>query len=402
MSLPSVRSLVRLLSRATAAPIEPTAAADSAEGLARRNLFGPTSAMKRRLAVAGLFGTRCGLQRGAILMVKDFQARGFEVHAIDLSSALGWARDAPFPEALAPDRLAGLRSTDLIIHVNPDRFVDALRALPRSLRRGSNIIGYWVWELTVLPPSWRDSARHCDAIWAPSPFVADTLARQLPDFAGVIRVVPHAVDRDPIPHRTVESRRIARRQLGFSEDDFVLGYAFAFYSNYARKNPAAAIDAFRRAFPAADAPARLLIRMHDGDAHPHQRAHLMESVADDPRIHVVDLAHERLPIVAFYHALDLYLALSRSEGYGLHLAEAAQAGLPVIATGWGLSPDIQARAGVHPVDYRLVPVDDPQGFFEPGRGAVWAEPDVAHAARLIEEIRAKIRSSRPVAERVRE
>jgi len=352
----------------------------------------------RRLAVAGLFSTRCGLQRGAALMVKEFRARGFDVQAIDLSRTLGMPLDASFPDAIEPARRRRLGVTDLIVHLNPTQFMEGLRALRKLVPGSSNVIGFWVWELPVLPESWRDSARRCDAIWVPSPFVADTLVRQMPEFAGAIRVVPHAVDRDPIPARTAESRRAVRQGLGYAEDDFVLGYSFAFHSNYARKNPAAAVDAFRMAFPGSDSSAKLLIRMHDAAEHPRLRAQLLARAGDDPRIRFVDLTSDRLPIVDFYHAIDLYLAPFRSEGYGLHLAEAVQAGLPVVATGWGLSPDILGRPGVHALAYRLVPVDDPQGFYRPGPEAVWAEPDLAQAARYVRDMRERSLASSAMSE----
>jgi glycosyltransferase involved in cell wall biosynthesis len=341
----------------------------------------------QRLAVAGLFSTRCGLQRGASLMVKEFRARGYDVHAIDLSRRLGTPLNWSFPDAVEPGGADRLPVTDVIVHLNPPQFIEGLRALRKLVPRSGNLIGYWVWELPVLPESWRDSARRCDAIWVPSPFVADTLSRQMPDFADKVRVVPHAVDRDPMPAPTADSRQAIRQRLGYTEDDFVLGYSFAFHSNYARKNPAAAVDAFRMAFPASDPSAKLIIRMHDAAEHPQLRADLLAHAGDDARIRLVDLASDRLPIVDFYHAIDLYLAPFRSEGYGLQLAEAAQAGLPVVATGWGLSPDILARPGVHALAYRLVPVRDPQGFFKPGPAAVWAEPDLAQAARYARDIR---------------
>jgi glycosyltransferase involved in cell wall biosynthesis len=331
-------------------------------------------------------------------MVKDFRARGFDVDAVDLSRRLGTPLDSSFPDAIEPGQAGRLQVTDLIVHLNPPQFMEGLRALRKLVPRSSNVIGYWVWELPVLPESWRDSARRCDAIWVPSPFVADTVSRQMPELADRVRVVPHAVDRDPMPAPTAESRRAVRQRLGFSECDFVLGYSFAFHSNYTRKNPSAAVEAFRMAFSPSDSSARLLIRMHDADAHPRLRGDLLARAGDDARIRFVDLSSDRLPIVDFYHAIDLYLAPFRSEGYGLQLAEAAQAGLPVVATGWGLAPDILARPGVHALAYRLVPVDDPQGFFKPGPDAVWAEPDLLQAARYARDIRARNLASQAMPE----
>ena len=54
--------------------------------------------------------------------------------------------------------------------------------------------------------------------------------------------------------------------------------------------------------------------------------------------------NNRLPINDFYAAIDIYLSTSRAEGYGLNLVEAAQAGIPVVTTGWRLAPEIAALA----------------------------------------------------------
>ena len=384
-----MRRALRLLGGMELDPLEPTVDAPSSAGLPRRSVFGRAGAGNRRLVVAGLFSTRSGLQRGAILMVKDFRARGFDVQALDLSRTLGMPIDSSFPDAIELGRSDRLDATDLMVHLNPTQFMDGLRMLRKVVPRSSNVIGCWVWELPVMPGSWRRSARRCDAIWVPSPFVAETLSRAMPKYTDRIRIVPYAVDRDPVPGRTTESRRAARQRLGYADGDFVVGYSFAFYSNYARKNPSAAIDAFQSAFAASDSSAKLLIRMHDAAEHPRLRDQLRARAGGDPRIRFVDPSSDRLPIVDFYHALDLYLAPFRSEGYGLNLAEAVQSGLPVVATGWGLSPDILARPGVHVLDYRLVPVQDPQGFYQSGPGAVWAEPDVAQAARYALDIRTR-------------
>jgi glycosyltransferase involved in cell wall biosynthesis len=389
-----MRRVLRLLAGRELDPIEPTVDVLFSDGLPRRSVFRRARAGTRRLAVAGFFSTRCGLQRGAILMVKDLRARGFDVHALDLSRSLGTPIDSSFPDAVELGRSGRLDATDLMVHVNPTQFMDALRELRKVVSASSNVIGCWVWELPVMPQSWRRSVRHCDAIWVPSPFVAEALARQMPKSAARTRIVPYAVDRDPMPGRTAESRRAARQRLGYAEGDFVVGYSFAFHSNYTRKNPVAAVDAFRLAFAASDASARLLIRMHDAAAYPQLRAELLARAGGDPRIRLVDPSSDRLPIVDFYHAIDLYLAPFRSEGYGLPLVEAVQAGLPVVATGWGLAPDILARPDVHVLDYRLVPVHDPQGFYQPGPDAVWAEPDIAQAARYARDIRERSLSGR--------
>jgi glycosyltransferase involved in cell wall biosynthesis len=93
-----------------------------------------------------------------------------------------------------------------------------------------------------------------------------------------------------------------------------------------------------------------------------------------------------LTLADFYAALDVYLALFRSEGYGLNLMEAAQTGLPVLATRWGLAPELLALSEMTTVGYNLIPVVDPEGKYDGIAGAEWAEPDIEDAAHQLDNL----------------
>jgi glycosyltransferase involved in cell wall biosynthesis len=322
-------------------------------------------------------------------MVRDMRAKGVAVYPVDISRSLHTPRTLDPAGLLEPEDLRDLTVTDLIIHMNPPLFINALRAFNESDIRDAAIIGYWAWELQKVSDEWREASRCCDAIWAPSPFVANTLFIELPEFTGDIKIVPHPVDCDPVPRLNPEQKRVLRETYCIAPRSFVVGYAFSFNSNYARKNPTGAIDAFRLAFLETDTRVRLLLRCHDGDHQTHLMAHLKSYIGSDDRITVIEAAERSWPISEFYSCLDAYLSLHRSEGYGLQLAEAAQAGTAVIATGWGLAPDIARRPEVNSVHYRLVVPLDPQGFYTQFEGALWAEPDLVQAARLLTAVRAR-------------
>ena len=91
-----------------------------------------------------------------------------------------------------------------------------------------------------------------------------------------------------------------------------------------------------------------------------------------------------MPVSDFFQIIDVYVSLHRSEGYGLTVAEAADVGIPALATGWWLPPDIAARPGVISVASHCVPVVDPQGVYtQKGSGAYWAEADIIDAAEKL-------------------
>jgi glycosyltransferase involved in cell wall biosynthesis len=335
-----------------------------------------------RVALLGFAESPTGLGRGVRLMQMQFAHEGVTSETFDVMPLLlGDRRYA----AAFQERLEAFAPTDVVIHANPPALRDTAHRLPRAQVLECAIVGYWAWELERLPDSWAADARLLDAIWAPSAFVANAVRTSLPDFAGEVRVVPHATFLDPIPRVTPERRAAARATFGVAEDAFVAGYAFTTASNFARKNPIAAIDAFQRAFPDAGGTSVLLLRCPDLDDYPRGKAQLIARIGSDTRVRILDRA--AAPIPGFYDALDVFLSLHRSEGYGLQIVEAMQAGVPAIATAWGLDASITRQPRFHGVSSRLVAVNDPQRLYQRVRDARWAEPDIDEAAKLLTQLR---------------
>lgn len=320
-------------------------------------------------------------------MIEDFQARGIPVIPVDVTRALGDPADFAYPDAVSPLDLARYQPSDVIIHHNPPKFAGALALLTPEVLRSATIVGYWTWELERLPVRWRNSVRWCDEIWVPSQFVANALAASQTIPTARLRVVPHAVDRDPMRPLDAMRRQTARRKIGIPMGTFVAGTSWSMLSNFERKGVRFSVDTFQEAFPVQPGTdAMLLLRCRDGAEFPAGMRLIRDAAARDPRIVILDGRTRSLQIADFYHAIDTYLSLSRSEGYGLSVAEAAQVGIPVLATGWGLATDLADRPMVTAVDYRLAPVEDPQHVYDDIKGAVWAEPDVKDAARKLQSI----------------
>jgi glycosyltransferase involved in cell wall biosynthesis len=158
-------------------------------------------------------------------------------------------------------------------------------------------------------------------------------------------------------------------------------------STLARKHPMAAIEAFRRAFP-AEVNATHLIRCLDHAAFPEGLARMQAAASGDERIRVVAIGREESSIEDAYLACDVYLSLHRSEGFGLNLAEALSMGLPVIGTRWSLGDAIADHRLFIPVPSTLVGVVDDQHLYDRVAGARWAEPDVGFAADALSRVAA--------------
>jgi glycosyltransferase involved in cell wall biosynthesis len=318
------------------------------------------------LGIAGLFSTAGGLGEGVRLAYAALDAAGFSPSAFDLSGAFGQAEFSTpvHRRALAPG------GGSLIVHHNAPYVPHALWTLGRARIRGRRIIGYWAWELPKLPPVWLPGLRCVHEIWVPSRFTRDAVAAatNLP-----VHVVPH-----PLPEITATPDM--RGKLGLPKDALVVLNVFHLGSAFSRKNPLAAIAAFRRAF--GDDPKRVLaIKLIDNGLHV-ARQELETAIAGASNIRLIEGMLPEADMAGLIAASDIVISLHRSEGFGLVPAQAMALGKPVIATGWSGNLDFMNERNSALVSYALVSVRDPQGFFDSG-DQCWADANVEHAAEWL-------------------
>lgn len=337
------------------------------------------------VAVAGLFSTSTGLGRAAELVALTLEHRGHRVSRVNISEALGLHDAGSDKVFLRPSDCAFLDISAVVFVINPDHAAPSAFDAEWLLQRC--VVGHWIWELDTAPSFWRHLVVSYDEIWAPTELVADVIRDNISASGRPVEVVPYGVDLDPMPLVTRGQREDSRSRMGLSTVDFVAGYSFAVDSNYYRKNPEDAVRMFRLAFPSSeDVSARLLLRCKDLANRPAERARLEGLIGSDPRISIFD-AHNSIGIVDFYAALDIYVSTSRSEGYGLNLVEAYQAGLAVVTCGWRIAPEITRRKGVLTTGFELIKINDPQGHYAGISGARWAAPDIQEMADILTSYR---------------
>lgn len=324
------------------------------------------------LGIAGLFSTLSGIGEGARLGYAALEAAGLEPSAFDLSPAFGQVEiaDAAARRVLAPS------GGSLIIHHNRPYMPRALWALGRARIRTRRIIGYWAWELPRLPPTWQASFHYVHEIWVPSSFTRDAIAAAT---GKPVHVVPH-----PLPQMTVKPDM--RAKLGLRAEALVVLNVVHLGSAFARKNPLAAVAAFRRAF--GDAPDRILvIKLIASSATQWAQRALDEAIAGSSNIRIIEGMLPESDMLGLMATSDIVISLHRSEGFGLVPAQAMRLGKPVIATAWSGNLEFMNTDNSALVDYELIPVDDPEGTFD-ADGQRWAEADVAHAAAWLNQLAA--------------
>jgi glycosyltransferase involved in cell wall biosynthesis len=332
----------------------------------------PTPA-RAGVAVAGELSRASGLGENARLMVRGLQHLGVPHWSIDVAPMLPGA-SADLPVAADGEPPPG---APLVVHVNPPLLPLTLLRLRRQLVRGRRVVGYWSWELPTAPPDWRVGARFVHEVWVLTPFVAAALEPLLP---GKVRVVP-----PPMAIAPPRPSALDRTAFGLPGDAVVVLVSFNLASSFERKNPLAAVAAFRAAF--GDRADRLLLLKIGNRSHfPDDFARLAAAAAEAPNIRLETRTLPSADLHALTSVCDIVLSLHRSEGFGLVPAEAMLLGKPVIATGWSGNMAFMDAASAALVDYRLVPAEDPRQVYE---GACWAEPDqadaVAHLRRLADD-----------------
>jgi glycosyltransferase involved in cell wall biosynthesis len=114
----------------------------------------------------------------------------------------------------------------------------------------------------------------------------------------------------------------------------------------------------------------------------HQRVLAAADGRDD--IRVWDETLNRADQMALVACADCMVSLHRSEGLGLHLAEAMWLGTPTIATAYSGNLDFMDDDNSLLIDYELVDVERGEGVYP--STAKWAEPDLDQAAAAMRRI----------------
>ncbi|MEL6680717.1 MAG: glycosyltransferase, partial [Pseudomonadota bacterium] len=213
-------------------------------------------------------------------------------------------------------------------HCNADRIPQRVAAMPPEAVQ----IGFLLWELDRLPDAHRLALDVLDEIWVPSRFVQRSYAAATD--------TPVRLMRKGLPEP--RACPVELTHFGARAGRFTALTCFDVHSSVERKNPMAAVRAFRAAFPERDAPVQLIVKStppvagHWGD--PRDQIGQIRAIARrDPRIVLVE---EMLPFDRFLGliaAADCLISPHRAEGFGYLPAYAMQLGTPVLASDWGVS-----------------------------------------------------------------
>ena len=340
------------------------------------------------IVVAGALSTASGLGQAGRLCYDALYRSGLNVKAIDLTEPL-----------LQPSDHTGFKFEDgrqlmgpatLLLHVNSPLVPMALMYLGRRFVRHKHIVGSWAWELPQLPVEWRIGVPFVHQIMVHSNFVA----------AGMRSIAGNRpVHVRPLP-TFFEADALAGRRPRQNSQPFTVLTVFNAASSIARKNPMAAISAFRAAF-GDDNGARMIVKASNLAVVAGGQQQLAEAIGGAHNISVIDSVMERNDLDALFAAADVVLSLHRSEGFGLVVAEAMARGLPVVATSWSGNVDFLSDSTGIPVPFGLVSAEDRQNTYH-YPDMLWAEADTAYAADALRRLRADPEMARRLGQRAAE
>ncbi|MBC7167446.1 glycosyltransferase family 4 protein [Phenylobacterium sp.] len=307
--------------------------------------------------------------------VRALRAAGVRPRLLDVYG-LDRGRDPDLERAFGDDVTRRLSRHANLFCLNADEVETVRERLDGADFAAARNTIFPAWELPKYPAAWAELLSGFDDIWAPSAFVQTALTEAT---GRDVARIPLAVDMKL-------STFLGRRWFDIPEHAFVVMFAFDFSSYAARKNPEAVLAAFEQLVARRpEAPLHAVIKFKGGKADDPARKALEARIAAlKGRVQTITRELSDNEVKNLFRCADVFVSLHRSEGFGRGMAEAMALGVPVVATGWSGNMDFMDGATAALVDHAMVPVG--AGQYIHGEGQSWADPDVAQASRLIEQI----------------
>lgn len=319
--------------------------------------------------VYGSFAALSGLGTAARGMVRALHAAGIPIALWNLDTSHGLARITAADQARGP-----VYRINLII-VNADQLGRTLSLFPDGQFDDAYNIGVWQWELPAFRPDWFPYFGALDEVWTNSEFQVTAMRSVAPVPVHKVHL-PVVVPAVPVP--------ATRADFGLPEDAFVFLLPFDVSSSAARKNPFAAIEAFRVAFP-SDTGVFLVLKYHSSRGDPAFVSQLNRAIRGMSNVRVIADKLSAAEMAGLQSVCDALISPHRSEGFGLNIAECMALGKPVVATNYSGNVDFFDAEVGYPVDWALAEVGRWTGPYSPNYN--WAEP---RKASLVEQLRAVV------------
>lgn len=239
-------------------------------------------------------------------------------------------------------------------------------------------------ETDVCNPEWVDACNRMDLVIVPTNHTRQTLMNS-GNITTPIEVIPEAYFDE------LTSSKIEKLDLGLNTtfNFLMIGTLTGNNPWNDRKNTYQTIKWFCETFR-DNKEVGLIIKASSGRATTLDRLltknalkQLLEEVREGeyPKVNLLHGLMDGDEMSALYRedTIKCFLGLTRGEGFGLPILEAAVSGIPVIATNWSGHLDFMNQGKFISVNYRLTDIHETRvdnGIFM--KGSRWAEPSEEH------------------------
>jgi glycosyltransferase involved in cell wall biosynthesis len=322
--------------------------------------------------------TVCGLSKAGIQATTALRSTGFDV--FDLDYAL--PRDRMHEEYTHnASLLTNSRRNLHLLNMNPEYVPECLLLNAARVRPRDYIVGQFYWELSNTSVIHETGLALVDEIWVASSYLSAVFSQHTNK--PVINM-GQAVAEPP-------ASNLGRAHFGLPNKDYLFLLNFDAMSCIERKNPLAAVRAFRRAFPKGSERAGLIIKTRHADqVGGNDLAHwnmVLEEARQDRRIRIINRTFSEAELTGLLAGCDCYVTLHRSEGFGYGAAEALIQGKPVITTAYSGVSDFCTTETSLPVPYELLPAElGAYPYMDADRSYVWASPNIEVASSHMQRL----------------
>ena len=247
-------------------------------------------------------------------------------------------------------------------------------------------------ETDVCNKKWVDACNKMNAVIVPSAFTRDVLLRSAYSTPLTTSV---EVVAESYPEVSDSDVRIPQLDLTTDFNFLIVSQLTSNDADQDRKNIVNTIKWISQEL-ADDASVGIIVKTNSGRSTTIDRAITknalrtsLEGIKSNVRIYMLhgDMAEHEMMGLYRHPKIKALVSLTRGEGFGLPLLEAASAGLPVIATGWSAHTEFLGKKYI-PVAHDLTPI--PQSRVD-GRifvaGARWANPIEADFKKRLRKFR---------------
>lgn len=239
--------------------------------------------------------------------------------------------------------------------------------------KGKYKLIYFYWEESRIPEEWVKNFNDLDAVIVASKFIK----RMLIDNGVTTRiaVIPNGVNSDliegnikPADLNTKKGFKFLSVSSGFPRKGIDV-LIRAYLEEFSKEDNVCLVI---KTFPNVHNKISEIIKKHTSQGS-------AEIIHIDRDMHDTELA-------SLYKACDCLVAPTRGEGFGLPMAEAMLARIPVITTNYSGQVDFCTNDTAYLIDYKLTPSNSHVKSAYNLADSKWAEPDVQHLKKLMRHV----------------